>query len=245
MTNAPAPRYLAAGESALVVEFGTTIDPRIHDRVLALDSVVQQANFDGVTETVPTYRSLMIHFDPRRLAPETLIDMLAKLDTPSKPAPGQPQRWHIPACYDPPHDEDIAEVAAYLGLPRARIIDLHQGARYRVYRYGFAPGFIFLGGLPQELTIPRRAVPRAPAPPGSLLIAGGQALIASCAMPTGWYGIGRTPVKMFDPRRAQVFLAGIGDEICFERIDRAAFDALSLAADAGDLVARREFLDEH
>jgi allophanate hydrolase subunit 1 len=78
-----------------------------------------------------------------------------------------------------------------------------------------------------------------------LLIAGGQALIASCAMPTGWYGIGRTPVKMFDPRRAQVFLAGIGDEICFERIDRAAFDALSLAADAGDLVARREFLDEH
>jgi inhibitor of KinA len=81
-------------------------------------------------------------------------------------------------------------------------------------------------------------------PPGSLLIAAGQALIASCAMPTGWYGVGRTPVKMFDPRREPVFLAGIGDELCFERIDPAAFDVLSTAADAGELVAHHEYLDE-
>ncbi len=240
----PKPRYLPAGESALVVEFGAAIDPGIHDCVLALDAAIQQANVEGVTETVPTYRSLMIHFDPRRLVAETLITALAKLDDTLKPARTLPQRWHIPACYDSPHDEDIAEVAAFLGLPRAQIIDLHQGARYRVYMYGFAPGFVFLGGLPPELTIPRRAVPRAPAPPGSLLIAGGQALIASCAMPTGWYGIGRTPVKVFDPRRAKIFLASIGDEICFERIDREAFDALSLAAEAGELCARGERLDE-
>jgi inhibitor of KinA len=240
----PKPRYLPAGESALVVEFGATIDPRIHDRVLALDAAVQRANFEGVTETVPTYRSLMIHFDPRRLAAETLVDALARLDDLAKPERTRPQRWQIPVCHDPPHDEDIADVAAFLGLPRARIIDLHLGARYRVYMYGFAPGFTFLGGLPQELTIPRRPAPRAPAPPGSLLIAGGQALIASCAMPTGWYGIGRTPVKMFDSRRAQIFLAAIGDEICFERIDGEAFAAMSLAAEAGEFCARCERLDE-
>ena len=133
---------------------------------------------------------------------------------------------------------------ALLGLPRARIIGLHLGGRYRVYMYGFAPGFAFLGGLPKELTIPRRAVPRPPTPPGSLLIAGGQALIASCGMPTGWYGIGRTPVKMFDPRRGRIFLAGIGDELCFERIDPAAFDVLSIAAEAGEFCARHEYLDE-
>ena len=243
MTDMPAPRYLPAGESALAVEFGTTIDPKIHDRVLALDAAIQQANFDGVTETVPTYRSLMIHFDPRRLPTETLIDALTRLEYASKPALRRQQRWHIPACYEPPHGEDIEEVAAFLDLPCAEIIGLHVSARYRVYMCGFAPGFTFLGGLPPELTIPRRGVPRAPAPPGSLLIAGGQALIASCAMPTGWYGIGRTPIKMFDPRREQVFLAGIGDEICFERIDRAAFDSLSMAAEAGAFFARCEFLD--
>jgi inhibitor of KinA len=244
MTNLPKPRYLAAGESALVVEFGDAIDPKIHDRVLALDAAIGQAKWEGVSETVPTYRSLMIHFDPRRLAAETLITALARLDTTSKPASRRLQRWHIPACYDPPYSEDIDEVAAILNLSPARIIDLHQGARYNVYMYGFAPGFTFLGGLPPDLTIARRAVPRAPAPPGSLLIAGGQALIASCAMPTGWYGIGRTPVKMFDPRRAQIFLVGIGDELCFERIDSKTFEALSKVAEAGELVARCERVEE-
>ena len=110
--------------------------------------------------------------------------------------------------------------------------------------YGFAPGFAFLGGLPRELTIPRRAAPRAPALPGALLIAAGQALIGSCAMPTGWYAIGRTPVKMFDPRRTQAFLVGIGDEICFERIDGAAFETLNLAAEAGEVCAWCEGLEE-
>ncbi|HUI20585.1 MAG TPA: allophanate hydrolase subunit 1 [Methylocella sp.] len=244
MANASAPRYLPAGESALTVEFGATIDPRIHDRVLALDAAVQQARIEGVTETVPTYRSLMIHFDPRRLATKTLEEALERLDSASKPVPGQRQLWRVPACYEPPHDEDIGEVAASLGLPRARIIELHQSARYCVYMYGFAPGFTFLGGLPPELAIPRRAAPRRPAPPGSLLIAGGQALIASCAMPTGWYGIGRTPVKVFDPQRARIFLAAVGDEICFERIDGGTFETLSRAAEGGDLVARREPFNE-
>jgi KipI family sensor histidine kinase inhibitor len=240
----PAPRYLPAGESALVVEFGDTIDPKIHDRLLALDAALQQAKWEGVTETVPTYRSLMIHFDPRRLTTEALVDALAGLDYAPAPPRTRRQFWHIPACYDAPHGEDIAEVVACLDLPRERVIGLHHGARYRVYMYGFAPGFTFLGGLPEELTIPRRAVPRPPAPPGSLLIAGGQALIAGCAMPTGWYGIGRTPVKMFDPRRERAFLADIGDELCFEQIDPAAFDAMSSAAEAGEFCARHEYLDE-
>jgi KipI family sensor histidine kinase inhibitor len=240
----PKPRYLPAGESALVVEFGSTIDPKIHDCVLALDAAIGQANLEAVTETVPTYRSLMIHFDPHLSSTETLIDALEGLDYASaKPRTGR-ARWHIPACYDPPHGEDIAEIASSLGLPKRRVVELHSGARYRVYMYGFAPGWTFLGGLPQELAIPRRAVPRAPAPEGSLLIAAGQALIAGCAMPTGWYAIGRTPVRVFDPNRERVFLAGIGDEICFDRVDPAEFDELSAAAEAGELVARQETLIE-
>jgi KipI family sensor histidine kinase inhibitor len=238
------PRYLPAGESALVAEFGSTIDPKIHERVLALDAAIEQAKLAGVTETVPTYRSLMIHFDPSQLSTEALIDALDSLD----PVPCMPQRrrvrWHIPACYDPPHGEDLAEIAAALGLPRQRVIELHAGTRYRVYMYGFAPGWTFLGGLPQELAIARRTSPRPPVPPGSLLIAGGQALIAGCAMPTGWYAIGRTPVKVFDLRRERVFLAGVGDEICFERIRPREFDTLSAAAQAGELVAGHEFMDE-
>lgn len=234
---AAAPRYLPAGESALVVEFGQTIDPAIHDRVMALDAAIAQAHLEGVVETTPTYRSLMIHFDPRRLTTQALIDALAGLESAAAATRAAPKRWRIPACYDPPHAEDLAEVEAILGAPRERIIALHLSGLYRVYMYGFAPGFTFLGGLPEELAIPRRATPRPPAPPGSLLIAGGQALIASIAMPTGWYAIGRTPIKTFDPRRERIFLADVGDEISFERIDPAAFAALSAAAEAGDFGA--------
>jgi inhibitor of KinA len=240
----PKPRYLPAGESALVVEFGSAIDPKIHDCVLALDAALQQANLEGVTDTVPTYRSLMIHFDPHLSSTEALIDALDGLNYASAKPQRRLQRWHIPACYDPPHGEDLAEIAASLGLPQERIVELHSCARYRVYMYGFAPGWTFLGGLPEELAIPRRAVPRPPAPAGSLLIAGGQALIAGCAMPTGWYAIGRTPVKVFDPKRERVFLASVGDEICFDRVGPAEFDELSAAAEAGELVAPPELIDE-
>ncbi len=235
------PRFLPSGETALVVEYGRVIDPLIHDRVLALDAAVAAASIAGIVETVPTYRSLMIHFDPRATTAESLIQTLTNLDTAPAPASsGKIKRWRIPVCYDPSLAEDLGEVAAALHLDEDRITALHADALYRIYMFGFAPGFTFLGGLPAELAISRRATPRSPAPPGSLLIAGGQALITTIAMPTGWYVIGQTPVRFFDPARTQPFLANVGDEIIFERIGLADFEALSRDAAAGALVARDE-----
>ena len=231
------PRYLPAGEAALVIEFGAAIDPKIHDRVLALDAAIRAAHLDGVCETVPTYRSLMIHFDPRKFTHEALIDALASLRYEEAPPARRKRRWQIPACYDPVHAEDLAEAAALLGISQERIVCLHLSATYRVYMYGFAPGYVFLGGLAPELTLPRRAQPRPAALAGALLIAGGQALIAGCAMPTGWYMIGRTPAKMFDPARNPLFLMNIGDEVCFERIGSRAFDALQSKAELGEVPA--------
>ena len=137
-----------------------------------------------------------------------------------------------------PYAEDLAEVSASLGLAPERVAALHAGSSYRVYMYGFAPGYVFLGGLPAELTISRRPAPRPPIPPGALLIAGGQALIASMPMPTGWYDIGRTPAVLFDPHRSPPVLVEIGDEIAFEPIDAATFAALQLSAAEGLRVAR-------
>src|SRR6202045_3776682 len=142
------PRYLPAGESALVVEFGAAIDPKIHDHVLALDAALQQTKWEGVIETVPTYRSLMIHFDPRRLTTEALVEALAGLDYTSAPPRTRQQLWRIPACYDAPHGEDIAEVAALLDSPRARIIGLHLGGGHPVSFFCFPPRFAFSWGLP-------------------------------------------------------------------------------------------------
>jgi KipI family sensor histidine kinase inhibitor len=232
-------RFLPAGEAGLIVEFGASIDPGLHDRVLALDSALSAAGIDGILETVPTYRSLMIHFEPRIWSFAALVHALHGLRLPPA-ARGKPRHWVIPACYEPSHAEDLAEVATILSLTSEHVAALHAGADYRVYMYGFAPGYVFLGGLPAELTISRRATPRPPIPAGALLIAGGQALIANFPMPTGWYEIGRTPAKTFDMRSDPPVVLQAGDHVRFEPIAAAAFERLRSEAERGAMLIRRD-----
>ncbi|MGB8276715.1 MAG: allophanate hydrolase subunit 1 [Methylovirgula sp.] len=239
MDKTAAPRFLPAGEAALVVEFGAVIDPGLNARVRALDAVLTAAGIAGVIETVPTYRSLMIHFDPHLLSTADLIEQIRRLEAaPTRPQ-AAPNHWIIPVCYEASHAEDLAEVAAALSLSEAEVVALHSGALYRVYMYGFAPGYVFLGGLPERLKISRRAVPRPPVPAGALLIAGGQALIGNDPMPTGWYHIGRTPVATFNRDHEPPCFIEVGDVISFEPIDAAAFAALKEAARDGVQIARR------
>ena len=232
-------RFLPAGECALVVEFGATIDPVLNDRVLALDAALSARRLDGIIETVPTYRSLMIHFEPRLWSHEALVGVLQSLESAPPAARLAPRHWVVPACYEPPCAEDLGDVAQALSLSPQRVAALHAGAGYRVYMYGFAPGYVFLGGLPAELAISRRASPRQPIPSGALLIAGGQALIASVSMPTGWYDIGRTPAKTFDSKRDPPCLLRAGDHVRFEPVDFASFERLAREAEAGAPIIRQ------
>ena len=119
---------------------------------------------------------------------------------------------------------------------------LHASGCYRAYMYGFAPGWCYLGGLPETLALPRRASPRGATPPGAVLIGGGLSLIAANPMPTGWYVIGRTPERMFALEREPPLLIEPGDAVCFEPIDAAMFFALEARAARGEVVALREAL---
>lgn len=234
------PRYLPAGESALLVEFGATIDPALNEKVLALDAALAAEPIAGVVEIVPTYRSLLIHFDPRAVSTADLIALIERRDaTPplvEQPGATSGAAWIVPVCYE--MAEDIAEISAALGLTPAEIVALHAGATYRVYMYGFAPGYVFLGGLPAQLGISRRASPRPPVPQGSLLIAGGQALIGHDPMPTGWYHIGVTPYASFDANRTPPCVIEVGDTVRFEAVDRTEFARLEEAARSGATIAR-------
>lgn len=233
------PRLLDAGEAALVAEFGTTVDPAIHDRVLALDDALRAAPPEGLRETVPTYRSLMIHYDPLVLDRDDLADrVLALAAQPGKARPGA-ALWTLPCCYDPVCAEDIGAVAQATGLSVERVAALHAGAEYRVYMYGFAPGFAYLGGLPAELAVSRRATPRPPHPANALIIGGGLAGVGTFPMPTGWYVVGRTPERLYAPHRPEPFPVAVGDTLRFDAIDAATFAALERRAAAGELVARR------
>lgn len=236
-------RYLDAGEAALVVEFGTTVDPIINDRVLALDAALNALALEGVREMVPTYRSLMIHYDPLTVERETIIATVQQIEAGDGMARKPGSRWMIPCCYDPVFGEDIAHIARSVGLSPEQVVQTHAGATYRAYMYGFAPGFCYLGGLPPELAISRRTDPRPPTPSNVILVGGGLSLVSTFSMPTGWWLIGRTPEDMFAPAREPIFLVEIGEEVRFEPIDRATHDALEKRVAAGEVVAQRVRLE--
>jgi inhibitor of KinA len=231
------PKFLDAGEAALVVEFGRTIEPAVHNRVLALDAALSKRALPGVVELVPTIRSLMIHYDPLVIDRAALVEAVRGAGVGTAEAKPK-RRWTIPCCYDWQFGEDIAAIAEQLHMTPERVVALHSGATFQAYMYGFLPGFCYLGGLPKELTVARRPTIRAPHPTGTIMIGAGMGLITTFAMPTGWWLVGRTPERMFSLARKETFLAAVGDEIKFEPIDLDTFNTLDARAAAGEVVAK-------
>jgi inhibitor of KinA len=235
----PEPRFLDAGEAALVVEFGETVDPLINNRVLALDAALRADPPAGTREFVPTYRSLMIHYDPLLIDRDALVAIVRRTIVTVGEWRGEGTTWILPCCYDPALAEDLDEAANILGLASDQVVALHTKATYRVYMCGFTPGQIYLGGVPEALNISRRPTPRSPHPAGSVLIGGGLCTVAPFVMPTGWYVIGRTPERLYAAERNDAFLFQAGDTLRFEPIDLVTFLELEQRATSGEVVARR------
>ena len=230
------PRILPCGDTALTVEFGSEIDPRVNARVLELDARLGGGVL-GIVETVPTYRSLLVHYDPMATGFEILGPRILEAcrDLPDDPREGR--LWRVPVVYGGPFGIDLEEVATRHGLTPAMVIEKHAAPVYRVYMLGFVPGFAYLGGLDPAIATPRRETPRARTPAGTISIGGFQALIASIEAPSGWHLLGRTPVRSFMPDREPVFLFEAGDRVQFVPVDPSRWSELDGAAAAGEPVA--------
>jgi len=233
-------RFLDSGETMLVVEFGSTIDAELNERVLALDAALARAAIPGVIEATPTFRSLAVTYEPLVLPRDRLVARLLELEAEAEVTERASRSWVFPCCFEAPHGEDLAEVAGRLGLTPEHLIRLVAARPLRVHMYGFSPGFAYLGGLDPALAASRRPHPRGPHPADAVMIAGGMAAIAPLPMPTGWWVIGRTPERMFAQSRDPAFLVAVGDTIRFEAIDAASFAALVARAAAGEPIARVE-----
>ena len=230
-------RYLPVGECALSVEFGDNVDLAINAQVLALDKAFAANLPAGVIELVPTYRALMIHFDPLTLSCDALRESIEKVVADLSNVEMESERgnrWRVPVAYGGEFGIDLAGLSAHHGLSERRTIAMHSSATYRVYMVGFAPGFCYLGGLPEELHTPRRTEPRLVTPAGTISIGGGQAAIASVPVPSGWHLIGRTPLTTFDPTGDTVFLFNPGDQVLFEPITAEDWHALAGRVERGE-----------
>src|SRR5262252_3257058 len=171
MASAPQPRFLPAGDTALIVEFGDRVDWHLSALVLALAQKLKAAKLAGVIEAVPTFRSLMVYYDPLATSHADVRRAIHPLLAGLEAATTAGRRWRIPACYDASLGLDLAEVARRTGLSPQEVVERHSQTRQRVYMMGFLPGLPYLGGLPDEFALPRRVDPRVAVPSGSVAVA--------------------------------------------------------------------------
>jgi len=153
-------RILPAGDTALVVEFGGGIDRAVSTRVLALAQRLDEARLDGIVETVPTFRSLMVCFDPLMISAAALAERIGDLMPPVEAAAAPGRVWRLPACYDARLAPDLDHIADRAGLSPRAVVERHSATAFHVYMLGFLPGQAYLGDVPAELAFARRPTPR-------------------------------------------------------------------------------------
>ena len=214
------------GEGALLVELGPEPDRETTRRVHGLAAAIEAFSVDGIRAVTPGFASLLVEFDPlgaTRKAVEAGV-RAALAAPPGEATWAQARRRRIPVAYGGDHGPDLDEVAVLTGLGAEQVVRRHAAAQLEVRLLGFSPGFPYLGDLPPELDVPRLPTPRTHTPGGSVGITGRFSGIYPVPAPGGWRVIGRTPIRLFDPRRNPPAYLRPGDRVEFHPIGADAFD---------------------
>jgi inhibitor of KinA len=221
------PRLLPGGDRAFFIELGDTIDPELNRRVRQLMLTLQEAKLPELVEMVPTYRSLLVYYDPGCINPEKLRAKLAILAEKTKAGKlPEPKVTEIPTAYGDEYGCDLKFVAEYNGLSPEEVIRLHADKVYLIYMLGFIPGFAYLGVVSSRIETPRLPTPRAKILAGSVGIAGNQTGIYPAESPGGWRLIGRTSIELFHPEKKPPALLQMGNFVKFVPITAEEFNRI-------------------
>jgi inhibitor of KinA len=241
-----APRLLPLGDSAWTVEFGQTIDSATHARVLGMSASLEARCTDpllaGITDVVPTFRSITVHFDPGSCDGAALGKHLMDLAASDRRLQAQGRDWWLPVCFDDDFAPDLPRLCETRGLSRESAIQLLLATQLRVYLIGFQPGFPYMGGVPAALQLPRLSTPRQKVPAQSVALAGEMCAVYPWESPGGWNLVGRTSVVMFDLRQTQQpAMLAAGDSVRWYAVDRVKHEALCREVAQG--LPRETFLE--
>ena len=213
------------GDRGLLLEFGDEISQEINEKVRRMAFAIQSEALPGILETVPTYRSLLVLYNPLILSITDLKKRLESIEERLQQSPfPEPKLIRIPVAYGGKFGPDLESVAEYHHSAPDEIIRLHCSRAYLIYLIGFMPGFPYMGELPEGLMTPRLKTPRLSVPTGTVAIAQKQTGIYSMDSPGGWQLLGRTPVRMFDPGKDPPAYLRMGDRVQFYPISEKEFE---------------------
>ena len=228
-------RFLLTGDTSLCAEFGNEISEKINTEIRAFNILLNKSGIRGIVETVPTYRSLMIHYDPEIISYRALMSRLKGLTKQLDSAELPPSEvLEIPVLYGGEMGPDLDFVAEHAGISKEEVIKIHTSVPYLIYMLGFLPGFCYLGGLDERIHTPRLASPRIRIREGSVGIGGNATGIYPMDSPGGWQLMGMTPVKTFDPNREVPILLEAGQYIRFIPVSEDEFHEIRAQVEKGE-----------
>ena len=228
---------LNAGDLAVVIELGNAIDPEVNQRVHDLARTIAERRVAGVIELVPTYRSLLVYYDPLRTTRAALERELEDVTAGHLAVSRPPARIvEFPTVYGGEFGPDLDFVAEHAKLTSAEVIRIHSATDYLVHMMGFTAGFPYLGGMSPAIATPRLATPRTRTPAGSVGIALQQTGIYPADSPGGWQIIGRTPVRIFDPGRTPPVVIEAGDYVRFVPVEPDEYREVERRVQTGSYV---------
>ena len=222
MANAaPKSRRLFLSERGLVLEYGNRIDPEIFGRVLLMASVIRDRQLNGVLNVVPTYRSLLVEYDPLAVSLDKLNAVIDDIEQNLADAVAPTGRYfELPTFYGKPYDFDTERIAEHNDLTPEDVIRIFSETTLLVYFIGFLAALPYIGDLPECLHTPRLPSPRVKLPAGVVGVGGQQVAYPPVELPSGFNYIGRCFHKVYDPDRFP--------PTPFEPGDRVRFKAVSL-----------------
>jgi len=212
----------ANGDCALLIFF--KLHPNQPMRLQSLAHYIRQQLVDGIVDVVPAVDSLMLVFDRPITVDDEMMAAIHEACEQSATMDLNSQSHEIPVCYHPDVAPDLTAVMRQTGLALEEIIALHSQPSYGISFLGFLPGFAYLSGLAKSLQIPRKSVPSAQTPAGSVAIANQQCGLYALNSPAGWHVIGRTPVSLINWQHPQTMRYQALDTIKFKPIDLAQFE---------------------
>ncbi len=209
-------RFLTAGDAAVVVEFGKTINEAVNRRVGAFTEMLARQPIEGVVDIVASFRSVLVCFDPDGIRRERLAGILfERCKKLSVGAQEEKTIIEIPVCYSTRFGADLQAVAAQAGISCDEVAALHSGQDYRIYMFGSLPGFPCLGGMEERLILQKPKGQFVKIPSGSVCIQGEQTGIYPLGAVGDWWVIGATPIHIYDSNRERPILYETGEYLRF------------------------------
>lgn len=230
-------RFKPYGSIAILIEWPKEINRDILKNRILFKRKIKMEMADYILDTVPAYNSLTVFFDTSKIKYSGVVKKVKEIYEVKYKDLNLPYKlWKIPICYDESFGIDLNEMAKSRNLSKEEIIQLHSSAIYDVHFIGFLPGFLYLGGLPEEIHFKRKATPRQKIVKGAVGIAGGQTGIYPRESPGGWNIIGNSPIDFFDVNQDRPCFANAGDRLQFVAVDKSAYEKILSKVKAGTYI---------